>query len=227
MRINYFDLGLYHGTELTVMAERIIPEIGFDNFFAYGFEACREHYEAVSNIPWLKKDNIKIFNYAVSGKPGNRKLYHAPNNLGHSLFSTKKNVTSESEDVESILFSEWILDNVPTFKDDINIIKMNIEGAEYEVFQDLVKSDLVKHVDIFCGAGHDIEKISELLPVKGDYYALLENNDIFLHKFSATGRFDSTPEGTTYTIIGHDKNVNMLDLVLSAIDNRINGELNV
>jgi len=52
------------------------------------------------------------------------------------------------------------------------------------LFNDLVNSGLHKNIDIFCGAGHDVEKVSELSDKVEEYYNLLENNNIFLHRYT-------------------------------------------
>ena len=63
-------------------------------------------------------------------------------------------------------------------------MKVNIEGAEWHLFQDLEKNDLFKHINLFCGAGHDVEKISELSHKIDEYYGIIEDNDITIHRFS-------------------------------------------
>ena len=79
MRINYFDLGLFHGTEMFLMESFIIPKIEFPNFFMYGFEACKEAYDAALCAPWIGGKNVKLFNVAVCGGKGQRKIYYAEN----------------------------------------------------------------------------------------------------------------------------------------------------
>jgi FkbM family methyltransferase len=186
MKINYFDLGLFHGTELCLMMNSIMPSIGLNNIAAYGFEPCEESFKAASIVPWVKNDDkVRLFNYAVCDGDGEKKLYHANNNVGNSLYKTKKNLTDEYEVVKTVKMSNWLQENVPTFEEDINIIKMNIEGAEYEVLRDLEENNMLQHVSIFCGTGDDIDKIPELSDVKKDFERILKENDITIHHFSA------------------------------------------
>ena len=83
---------------------------------------------------------------------------------------------------KGVVFSKWLEENVTDFKNSFNILRVNIEGAEVHLFQDLIENDLVKHFDIFCGTGHDIEKISE--HSTEEYYKMLKDNDINLYRFS-------------------------------------------
>jgi hypothetical protein len=63
-------------------------------------------------------------------------------------------------------------------------MKVNIEGAEWFLFNDLVNSGMHKNINLYCGAGHDVEKVAELSEKVDDYYSLLEKNDIHLHRFT-------------------------------------------
>ena len=186
MRINYFDLGLFHGTEMFLFREAIMPKIEFSNFFVYGFEPCKEHFKLLSMAPWGNGKNVEIFNAAVGREKGQRKIYYADNEgMGNSLYPSKNNVGDEFEVVEVIKFSEWVEEHVPGFRNDINIMKINIEGAEYEVFCDLEENDLIKHIDIFCGSGYDIKKIPELKKFEKDYYRILKEHNVDIRRFSA------------------------------------------
>ena len=49
------------------------------------------------------------------------------------------------------------------------------------VYEDLIKNDMRKHIDLFCGhPHHDIEKIPELKNKKDRYYSLIKKHDIEL-----------------------------------------------
>ena len=185
MRINYFDLGLFHGTEMFLFREAMMPKIEFSDVFVYGFEPCEDAFKVSSMAPWTKGDNVELFNLAVGGEKGQRKIYHAENGVGNSLYPSKNNVGDKFEVVEVIKFSEWIEEHVSGFRNDINIMKINIEGAEYEVFRDLEENDLIKHIDIFCGAGFDIEKVPELKKFKNDYRRILREHNVDIKHFSA------------------------------------------
>ncbi len=184
MKINYFDFGLYRGVELGWMANDILPKQEVGDYSIYGFEACKPYAEALQRTYSYNK-KVEIFNVAIAEKEEKVNLYYAANALGHSIFSTKNNVSKENfEEVQGVRFSQWLKDHSVDLENSFNIMKVNIEGAEWHLFRDLVENDLVKHIDVFCGAGHDVEKIGELQDSVSDYYKLLEDNNIKIHRFT-------------------------------------------
>ena len=52
------------------------------------------------------------------------------------------------------------------------------------MFNDLVKSGVHNHIDVYCGQGHDVEKVGELEDKVEAYYNLLKENSIHLHRFT-------------------------------------------
>lgn len=180
-KINYFDLGLYRGWEIKHIIYNIFPELKIENYNAYGFEAHPLYAQTVKES--IANDRVEILNKAISSKSQKIKLYIASNGgIGNSIYSTKNNVDKNNYvEVEGIVFSEWLEDNCPNFKDEVNILKVNIEGAEWDLFTDLVSKGYHKYF-IFCGAGHDVEKVKELDPEK--YWRLIKENSIELLRFS-------------------------------------------
>ena len=66
--------------------------------------------------------------------------------------------------MEGITFYEFIKNNVVDFETSYNILKMNIEGGEMFVYEDIVKYDWFKYFNVLCGhPSHDVEKITELI----------------------------------------------------------------
>jgi len=183
VKVNYFDLGLYHGTELKWMVENVLPSLNVDNYMVYGFEACKNYADRLENL-YCKNEKVQIINKAISNKNEPTRLYYAANGVGHSIFSTKNNVSKDYENIEGVVFSEWLKSNVADYDKSINILKVNIEGAEWHLFKDLVETGLHKHIDIFCGQGHDVQKVGELKEKIGEYHSLLEENNIHLYRFT-------------------------------------------
>lgn len=183
MKIYYYDFGLWKGTEIHWMVNHVFPKLNITDYQIYGFEACKKYADRLSAI-YADNDRVKIINKAVVDKPRKVKLYHAQNQVGHSVFSTKRNVSDQFEEVDGIVFSDWIKENVKAHKVAFNILKVNIEGAEWFLFNDLVNSGVHQHIDVYCGQGHDVEKVSELETKVQDYYDLLEKNNIHLYRFT-------------------------------------------
>ena len=194
-KINYFDLGLHAGLELRDMVFKVFPELNLKNCRYYGFEASKQF--ADYNKEFFKNvDDVEIINKAIADKHGEKlKLYHVnpkiqPNQVtddiifpppGMSIFRTKNNVTDEFEEVDSIIFSKWLKENVPSYKEDLNIMKVNIEGAEYHLFKDMVNNDILKYFPIMIGAGHDVDKVSEL--DSDEYWKIVKENNIDIKRY--------------------------------------------
>jgi len=183
MKVYYYDFGLWKGTEIHWMVNHVFPALNITDYKVYGFEACKDYADALKN-KYKDNDRVEIINKAVVDTPRMVRLYHAPNHVGHSVFSTKRNVSKNYEEVEGIVFSEWIKENVKAHKIAFNILKVNIEGSEWYLFNDLVNSGVHKHIDVYCGQGHDVEKVSELEDKVDAYYTLLKENDINLYRFT-------------------------------------------
>ena len=183
MKVNYFDLGVFMGVETDWMVSNILPMLGVTDYNVYCFEACNAYSNRLSRIH-ASNERVQIINKAVVDKPGTVKLYYSPNRVGHSVFSTKNNVIDKHEEVEGIVFSDWVKENVKDYETSFNILKVNIEGAEWYLFNDLVESGMHKHINVYCGQGHDIEKVGELSDKVQEYYSLLKENNIHLHRFT-------------------------------------------
>ena len=50
MKVNYFDLGLYMGSELAWMVDDILPSLKLfvDDYHAYGFEPCEAYFRFIT-----------------------------------------------------------------------------------------------------------------------------------------------------------------------------------
>ena len=189
-RVNYFDLGLHTGLELNYILTNILTPLEnkkLIDFKVYGFEASekfalrlKEQYHPHPEL------NTTIVHKAISNTEGKIKLYRVnlkiqPNEVGNSIFRTKNNVTDDYVEVEGIIFSKWLKENVPSYKDDINIMKVNIEGAEWHLFNDMVDNNILQYFPLILGAGHDVDKVSELDSDK--YWKLIKDNNIKIHRF--------------------------------------------
>jgi FkbM family methyltransferase len=190
MKIRYFDFGLHKGVELHDM-QKFLPTITND-FECYGFEAAPTHYNNFCKR-YINK-NTNIYQVAVTDKHNSSvNLYFAPNRVGHTIHSTKNNVLKDKYwSVPTIKFSEWLKDNNIKLEDSFNIVKINIEGAEWEFFNDVVDSNINKHINIYCGASHDVEKIKKFVDegIVEKYYKLLEDNNINVNRWCLTWKLE-------------------------------------
>ena len=179
--IHYYDLGLYKGGEIEIFINICIKN-NWD-YRVYGVEAHPEYARTLHN-KYIDNPKVNIFNYAISQKQEKIKLYLAPSNggEGNSIYRTKNNVIDDHYEIQGILFSD-MLDNYPNFKTQFNILKFNIEGAEWPLMNNLIDNDLHRYFNIICGAGTDIPKVEELKPYLNQYNKLLEDNKIKMYRF--------------------------------------------
>ncbi len=56
--------------------------------------------------------------------------------------------------------SDWLREKNISLEDRICLLRMNIEGAEFDVLQDLVESGLATNVDGYYGMWDDVSKIN-------------------------------------------------------------------
>lgn len=179
--INYFDFGLYDGYEL-IQVRDILRSLQNVTYSMHGFEA---HPEYCNSMSGLNDEFTNIHNVAISDIGGKINLYLADNGEGNSIFKTKNNVDVNSFiEVDAIVFSEWLQSNVSNYKDCINIIRVNIEGAEWCLFNDIINHDIHKYVALFCGTCNDIPKVAELQHLTNEFTKLLSSNKIVIHPYA-------------------------------------------
>jgi FkbM family methyltransferase len=182
-KINFIDLGTHKGEEIEMFLQEVKNRK--IDYSIYGFEAMPKTYQTLKKN-FSSRANINIYNYAITDKQGIVKIYKSSSSLGNSIYKTKNNVNPALfEEVNSISIVDWIKDNIKTYKEDINILRFNIEGAELLLIKDLINKDFSKHIDLFLGArkGADILKCKEIADQYSNYLQLLEKNNIEIHYY--------------------------------------------
>ena len=191
MKYYFYDLGAFDGKETLEMI-KIFNELNISDYEIHCFEPSSSSYlnmkHCLTNA--CVDERVKCHKVAISQNQGTIKLYHSVkgNEVGHSVFSTKCNVNQDDfEEVKSTVFSTWLNDNIKDFDTSFNILKFNIEGAEYFLLKDLIEHDLINNFHILCGDAFDILKIGELQSNIKDHMSNVDslNNKIF--EFSAQG----------------------------------------
>lgn len=155
----YLDLGTHSAArELVLMATDILPAT-VENFRAYGFEAGREFFEeARARTASLK--NVRMIHAAVCrpdhGQRTVRLYRHPGTGVASSLYRQE---FGKFEEVPAIRLSSWLREEGIDVRRSVVLLRMNIEGAEEEVVEDLVESGLAPYVDGFLGMWDDVAKI--------------------------------------------------------------------
>lgn len=186
--INFYDIGSFDGMESEYMIT-LFKSLNIDNYHIYLFEPCLSSFEKI-NKKFLDNKKVSSFNLAISFQDGVGKLFHSPNNEpGNSIFDTKNNISkNDFEEIKTIKFSKWLKENNLNDKaENFNIIKFNIEGAEWYLIKDLIENELINSVDMFCGDIEDIYKIGELKDNINEFKKMILDNDIHVYPFSAQG----------------------------------------
>ena len=185
INVNYFDLGLFDGFELKEVSNLLSKESSI-SYHCYGFEAHPDYCKALST---LTSDTISINNVAVASNNGTCFLYLADNGEGNSIYDTKNNVNvNQKIKIDSIILSDWITDNVPTFSDSINILRLNIEGAEWDVFRDITANGFYNNFDLICGTCNDMIKVSALHDKVNEFDQLIRSHGIEIKPYARFAR---------------------------------------
>jgi FkbM family methyltransferase len=203
VRVLYIDVGTHKdGAELALMTDAILPSM-CDDFEAFGFEASEESFRQV-NKKFLGKPRVSVFHKALCNATppqGKIRLYHdARGGLGDSLHRP----SDSFEDVEAVRLSNWLRERNIVLEDRICLLRMNIEGAEYDVLQDLVEKGLAGHVDGYYGMWDDISKTD--IPRDAEFRAFLSRNHV--RSFTFNGR--DVRLGVRRKCIEYDLNTSVL-----------------
>ena len=129
----FIDVGSHYGETLNEIKKL---EYGFDRIF------CIEPSKKCIQI--LKKYNdkrIKIINAAFGNCNKVGKLYSS-GDLGASIFTNNPNLSFEK--INIISASQWFNENVK--EGDVVFVKLNCEGAECDIIDDLINSDEIKKI---------------------------------------------------------------------------------
>jgi FkbM family methyltransferase len=189
MNLNYIDLGLHKGDEIQMFLDAVKPLKHFKKIRVFGFEPHPDLFQAVKKR-YQNNISVRIFDKAISNSNGDANLYIAESNKleGNSLFSTKNNVDKDNfVKCQTIILSDWIKDEIPSFKKDVNVLRYNIEGSEIHLFNDLINTGLSKYFNLYLGSanGDDILKCSEIHHLHEDFMNILKNNNIYVHQYCA------------------------------------------
>lgn len=121
MKNIYIDCGCYNGD--TIHYAKII---GADEVYAF---------DPISFVEWLKIPDVKFSSKAVWTFDGEISFYDMKS-VGSTLIKEKLNAkTGDLIKVECFDFSKWL----EQFRGDYVVVKMDIEGAEYEVLKKVIE----------------------------------------------------------------------------------------
>ncbi len=120
------QIGLF-SLKMAPRAERILT-----------FEPEPENFKLLSrNLAGERHQHVEKFNKAVARRPGTLRLYVAPDNPGaHTAFPAETSAVEKFQEVEAVRLPD-ILDERKISH--IDYLKLDCEGAEYEIMASLVE----------------------------------------------------------------------------------------
>lgn len=125
-----FDLGGYEGQWTSDVFSRYLSNI-------FVFEPYKPFAQNIENR-FRRNSKIKIFNFGLSDKTTEN--FINVDDDASSIFRTG----SKSERISLIRASEFILENRIS---GIDLMKINIEGGEYDLLDHLIESGIIKIID--------------------------------------------------------------------------------
>lgn len=134
----FIDLGAYIGDTVEIALEKN-PEIER----AHAFEPDHENYTEIC-AKFKADPRVVAHNAAATAEAGKRRFYQGAEygKLGGSLLESKSNVDTNSfTEVQCIDFSEFLKNN--TRSSDHVILKIDIEGGEYELLERLIETEAI------------------------------------------------------------------------------------
>lgn len=148
MRI-FIDLGAFDGDTITMALNR------YNNLDKiYAFEPLEKNFERLARR-FAGRENIVLLNVAAHVADAEAKLYLGREwgDEGGSLCENKITCHKDKfENIQAIDFSRYIKD----FFDDEIILKINIEGGEYELLEKMIRDGSINYVsELFCEWHYD------------------------------------------------------------------------
>ena len=152
----FIDLGAYDGDTIE-KAMKLFPDMDY----YYGFEPYSANFNALQKK--LGKDKrVKLYKVAVGVKTGKQRLYSLSykyfalhgKQVGASLIKEKSNINNDTYSIVKVInFSKFLK---YTFKkDDLIILKVDIEGMEYELLNHLIETGMIEYInEIYCEWHH-------------------------------------------------------------------------
>jgi len=146
MRI-YIDLGLWHGDLMQRIIEKFPP---FDQYI--GFEALPNIF-AFAEKRFKENKRVKIYQKAAWISDGQMKIYKDMGETKGSSFFLSKTTGNLKKNkftmVETFDFSKYLQSNFS--KDDWITLKINIEGAEYDLVEHMIETCSIDYINqLFC-----------------------------------------------------------------------------
>jgi len=180
----YVDMGTHRDArELVWVMTHVLPRYT-RRVRAVGFEASstayRDAVRRTASLPHVKMVHAALC-YHIPER-GYVRLYTSPADGRAS--SIYRETFGVFEEVPALRFSQWLRDQRLALDTYIVLLRMNIEGAEWDVIHDLVESGWAQYVDGYFGMWDDVAKDD---PDRGNAF-LRQLRDVGIRPFTFNDR---------------------------------------
>ena len=180
--ILYLDLGTHkNGAELSMVVDEILPFV-CKNFMAYGFEASHRSFQEVAE-KFSDRQNVHLINTAlIHAIPESGKITLFED-MGSGIGDSIYRHSDRGKEVEAMRLSDFLTERHLVRDGQIILLRMNIEGAEFDVLRDLVETGLSSRIDGYFGMWDDVNNID--LTRGTDFRSFLSKHQIRTFTFNA------------------------------------------
>lgn len=150
MKNIFLDCGAHRGESVNMFLKKVANS---QIYTVHSFE-CNPESIVKFKAAHAKNNNVILHEKAVWTHEDGLKFYLGASS-GCSVIESKRSGDLDKNNpifVESISLSKFIRENFSS--DDNLVLKIDIEGAEYEVLQDLIDSGTIKYVKHLFGEWH-------------------------------------------------------------------------
>lgn len=174
----YVDCGVHvEGSELVWLSRWLSKRC---DLRILAFEAGRSHYErAARNLAGIPGLDLRHAALVGPGHDAATATLHLGDDDGRgaSLFAVRG---TTAEEVPAARLSSVLRDEIPTSA--VVILRMNIEGAEWMVIEDLLEASMASRIDGYYGMWDDLSKLDPSLDA--DFRRVLKTHRIRTFPFN-------------------------------------------
>lgn len=119
-----------------------------------GIDPTKKHFDSLKKLEENTGGKFKHYDLAISVHTGEILFNESESNESGSILSEHKNVRKDK--IKTYSVKTFSLADLPTYlgMDKIKYLKLDVEGAEYEIIKNIRKEDLDKYNQIFIEFHH-------------------------------------------------------------------------
>ena len=157
---NYLFKGKFNGQDIIIdvgcgfEAEFSMHMIKRFNLKSIGIDPTKKHFNSLKKLEGNTGGKFKHYDLAISVNTGEILFNESESNESGSILSEHKNVRKDK--IKTYSVKTFSLADLPLYLDidEIKYLKLDVEGAEYEIIKNLKKEDLDKYNQIFIEFHH-------------------------------------------------------------------------